>query len=112
MTPTGSSPSPDGATFALSTAADAEYEVYLFELGPQDCNSVAVLQNVIGGPCLPAFMSFAGYAPESPMWVWVGPTIYDGPQIEFDYLLLGTGLMPGVIATENTSWSSMKALYQ
>lgn len=100
-----------GANGGGDFVIDAEYAVYLFELGPQDCASVGVLQQPIGGPCLEAYMTLAGYAEGSPMWIWIGPTIYDGPQIEFDYLLTASGLFADV-ATENTSWSSMKALYQ
>jgi hypothetical protein len=102
-----------GATGVIDITIDAEYAAYLFELFPQDCNAVAVAQQVIGGPCLPAYMTISGYGEGDDVWVWVGPTVFASPDgtREFDYVLWFTGLF-GEIATEETSWSSLKALYQ
>ena len=102
-----------GATGVIDLVIDAEYAVYLFELFPQDCAAVAVAQQATGGPCLEAYMTISGYGEGDDVWVWVGPTVYSSPDgtREFDYVLWMTGLF-GEIATEDTSWSSLKALYQ
>jgi hypothetical protein len=87
--------------------ADAEFATFMFELGPQDCGSVAVIQNVTFGPCTEGTMTIAG-APGSTVWFWVGPTTFEGPVNEYDYVIY-TNL--GVIATEAHSWTGVKALF-
>ena len=95
----------------LEVTLDAEVESYLFELGPQDCATVGVIQNVIGGPCAPADMAIAG-AEGSPIWIWVGPTDFYAPDgsdlFEYDYVLwlnIGT-------ATQEQTWTGVKALFE
>jgi hypothetical protein len=86
---------------------DAEQPTYMFELGPQDCGSVGVIQNVIMGPCTEATMVIPG-AVGSTIWFWVGPTTFSGPVNEYDYVLY-SNLTP--IATEDHSWTGVKALF-
>ena len=95
---------PDGTR---TITADAEEETYLFELGPQDCDAVGILQTVIVGPCSEGSLTVTG-APWSTVWLWVGPTVFDGTG-EYDYILR---LEPDdVIATEAQSWSAVKGLF-
>ncbi len=95
---------PDGTR---TITADAEEETYLFELGPQDCESVGVLQNVIVGPCSEGSLTVTG-APWSTVWIWVGPTVFGGSG-EYDDILR---LEPDdVVATEGQSWSAVKGLF-
>jgi len=103
-----------GASGTADFVIDAEYAVSLFELSPQDCDNVAVAQSVEAGPCNEASLAVSGYGEGAPVWMWVGPTVFEAPGDDdtFDYVLMASGLLPGTIATENTSWSSMKALYQ
>jgi hypothetical protein len=91
----------------VEVIGDAEVATYMFELGPQDCGSVAVIQNVIMGPCNEATMVIPG-AVGSTVWFWVGPTTFDGSG-EYDYVL-HTNLQC-IIATEPHSWSSVKSLF-
>jgi hypothetical protein len=84
---------------------DAEFETYMFELGPQDCGAVAVIQNVIIGPCTEASMIITG-APGSTFWFWVGPTTFDGSG-EYGYLIF----TDWIYATETQSWSTVKSLF-
>ena len=100
---------PVGATGLVEIVADAEYAVYIFELSPQDCPTVAVAQQATAGPCTEAFMTLTG-APNSTKWFWVGPTVFASPDdtTEFDYTIWFSG-MP--VATESTTWSNVKALY-
>jgi hypothetical protein len=94
----------------IEFTGDAELATYMFELGPQDCNSVGVLQNVIMGPCSPATMVVTG-APGSTVWFWVGPTTYASPDgsdvFMYDYVVN----ISGVIATEDHSWTGVKSLF-
>jgi hypothetical protein len=91
----------------IEIVGDAERETYLLELGPQDCGSVGVVQDVIVGPCAPATLTIAG-APGSVVWFWVGPTFFVGPVNEYNYVLY-TNL--GAVATESSSWSAVKGLF-
>ncbi|MEZ4388091.1 MAG: hypothetical protein R3D98_11045 [Candidatus Krumholzibacteriia bacterium] len=92
----------------LEITGDANFTTYLFELGPQDCGSVAVIQNVICGPFQPATMTIPG-APGSTVWFWVGPTTFDGPTGEYLYVLW-SNLEPAV-AVAPRSWSAVKGLF-
>ncbi len=97
----------------LGIAADAEYSTYIFELGPQDCDAVGVLQQATVGPCDDGAVTISGYAPGASVWFWVGPTVFvppSGADDEYDYVVWFTGLEPAV-AIEATTWSTLKALY-
>ncbi len=95
----------------LEITGDAELATYMFELGPQDCNNVGVLQNVVIGPCLEGTMVITG-APGSEIWFWVGPTTFGSPDgsdvYEYDYALQSN---LGPIATESHSWTDVKGLF-
>jgi len=90
----------------IEIIGDAEFATFMFELGPQDCNAVAVIQQATIGPCAEASMTIPGAA-GSIAWFWVGPTTFDGAG-EYDYVLL-TNLAP--VATEAHSWTGVKALF-
>jgi hypothetical protein len=96
---------PDGGVFEV--VGDAEYPTYMFELFPQDCGSVGVVQNVIIGACNEASMTIVG-APGSLIWFWVGPTTFSGPVNEYNYVLFSN---LGPIAVENHSWTGVKSLF-
>ncbi len=95
----------------LEITGDAEESCFLFELGPQDCDDVAVVQDVIIGKCAEASMTITG-EPGATVWFWVGPTAFASPDgadvYEFDYVL-ELNLDP--VATENHSWSDVKSLF-
>jgi hypothetical protein len=100
-----------GSSGAVEITADAEYATYIFELGPRDCASVGVIQNVIVGPCAEGYMTIPA-APMEPVWFWVGPTVFAPPvggDSTYDYVLWLAG---GMVVTESTTWSTMKALYR
>jgi len=98
---------PDGGV--LEITGDAEFACVMYELAPQDCDAVAVVQSTNIGPCLEGTMTIVG-APGSTIWFWVGPTAFSGPVNEFNYLL-NLNLEGGVIATENHSWTGVKSLF-
>ena len=85
---------------------DAEQFTYMFELGPQDCDDVAVMQSVVIGPCSEGTLTIP-FDPGSTMWLWVGPTTFEGPVNEYDYTLF----IPAGLATETHSWTAVKALF-
>jgi len=91
----------------LEVTGDAEEATYTFELGPQDCSQVAVVQNVPIGPCTPATMTIVGPA-GSLVWYWVGPQhFWEGTTYEYDYVLWLNIVTP----VENHSWTNVKSLF-
>ena len=86
---------------------DAEFPTYVFELGPQDCGNVAVLQDIEVGPCEPGWIILAG-EPGSDAWLWVGPTTFAGPVNEYTYTMFRAWVSP----TESHSWSAVKGLFE
>jgi hypothetical protein len=104
-----------GASGTLEIMLAAEQRSYLFELGPQDCESVDVLQLVESASCLDASLIVTG-EPGSTVWLWVGSTYFSPPGYppgnEYDYLLTLVGLEPGVVTTERATWSAVKMLYR
>ncbi len=95
----------------LDFTGDAEQPTYLFELGPQDCGEVAVLQSVEIGPCQENVMTIVA-EPGSVVWFWVGPTTFESPDgsdvYEYDYILE----FPWVTAVEDHTLSSVKNLFR
>ncbi len=104
-----------GSTGMIEIEADAEQPSYLFELGPQDCATVGILQIVSIGACLPGTMTITGEV-GTVAWIWVGPQTFGSPTgvtpYEFDYLLWLTGLESGPVAVEAASWTDVKSLYR
>jgi hypothetical protein len=105
----------------IEIRGDAEYETYLFELGPQDCSSVGVMQLVSIGPCAEGVLTVTGQ-PGATVWLWTGPTTFEPPDgselLEYGYVLWMTGLassgLTGVFDggdVEPTTWSDVKSLY-
>jgi len=103
---------PDGV---IELTADAVQPLYVFELGPQDCAEVGLIQSITVGPCLPASMTITG-EPLTTVWLWTGATTFNSPDgttpYEYDYIIWLSGLEPGVVATESRSWTGVKALYR
>ncbi len=95
----------------LEIYGDAELATYMFELGPQDCDTVGVLQNVIIGPCVEGAMVITG-SPGSTVWFWVGPTTFASPDgsdvYEYEYVLINNTIWDPV---ENDSWTDVRALF-
>jgi len=98
-----------GAEGYTEITGDAEEASYMFELGPQDCNDVAVIQNYSIGPCSESTMTLVG-PPDSQVWFWVGPqNFWDGDTHEFTYVL---HIYYGGVAVENHSLSGVKSLFR
>lgn len=99
-----------GAGAGIAITADAEYATHMFELGPQDCASVAVVQLLTAGPCAPATMTITGYAPDAPVWFWAGSTVFappSGAETSYDYVVWFSGLAPGPVDHGNVKILAM-----
>jgi hypothetical protein len=104
-----------GELGVASWTLDAEQESYGFILGPQDCATVGVLEQILVGPCAPAELTIQGN-PGDLVWLWVGASTYDPPAgfvgYEYNYVATFSGLEPTGIATENVSFDGIKSLYR
>lgn len=100
---------PDGA---VEITANAEFQTFFFELRPQDCGNLAVIEQMTAGACNEVTMTIAGYAPDAPIWLWVGPTVYIAPTLEteYDYVIWFSGLSYATPVAAAT-WGAVKALY-
>jgi hypothetical protein len=96
----------------LEITGDAEFATYMLELAPQDCENVAVAQDVVIGPCQEATMTITG-EPGSLVWFFVGSTVFNQPTYfegnEYNYVLYLNLEEP--VATERQSWSAVKSLF-
>jgi hypothetical protein len=106
-----------GPTGQIDILVDAEQETYIYELGPQDCSQVDVIQRAIAGPCHEATLTITGYGWGWPVWFWVGPTTFSPPpgeDSEYDYIVWFAGLDFYIsrIATEPRTWGDVKSLYR
>ena len=92
---------------------DAEQATYMFEiLNMPDCETIELGQQATAGPCLPASLTLYG-EPGSQVYLWLGPVDYFPPTgfegHEYDYVC---EFFTEAIATENTTWSQLKAMYR
>jgi len=94
---------------ALEITAFAEAASYLFELGPQDCGAVGVVQSFAICPEEGVTMTVLGPAGAT-VWVWFGPqTFWSGETWDYAYRL---ELNLGPVAVADRSWSSVKRLFE
>jgi hypothetical protein len=103
-----------GAGGTIQITCETEYNTYLFELGPQDCAAIGVIQQTTVANCEEGHLTIGGYGPDAPVWFWVGPTVFASPGggvEEFNYAVWFSGLASAV-ASEATTWSAVKALYE
>ena len=93
----------------IDITIDAEYAVNFFVLNT-DCQNIQLLYQAVGGPCIPAALSFPT-GPGDVYWLWVGPTVFSGPVYEFEYQLNVCGIY-GSVPTESSTWGGVKDLYR
>jgi len=103
---------PEGAG-VLECSLCGEFPTNLFELGPQNCDEVGVLQAALS-QWEWAYMTIVG-TPGDLVWLWVGPTTYSPPPgfigHEYEYILELVGLQ-GPVATDPHTWTQVKGLYR
>jgi len=104
-----------GDTGVIEVTGDAERETYLFDLGLQDCAIPATTQVIIVGPCSEDSMTMETY-PGYSMWFCAGPTTFTAPgesyPYEYNYTIHFTGLAPQPVATQSTTWTTVKSLFR
>lgn len=107
---------PMGPGGMINVAMEAEQETYIFELWPQDCDNVAVLQSATGSDCSAGYMSIEGYAPGQMVWFWVGSTRFTSPDgahpEQYQYACWFSGLAGPPVETERTTWSTLKSMFR
>ena len=105
---------PDGDGQLVVTVS-AQEETYVYELGPHDCDEVAVLQQSWTHECLEVSLTVTG-VPGTLVWLMVRPGANHPPvwQVghEYEYLLHLDGLADSVVRTEQRTWSSVKQLFR
>ena len=95
-----------GPNHEVELFVDAEQPTYVFELAPRDCGEVAVVQSLEVGPCNEGVLTIPA-EPGSVVWVWIGPTTFEGPVDEYGYTLFRYWWT----ATEHHTWSAVKAMF-
>ena len=102
-----------GDAGVIEVFGDAEQPTYVFD-NYQDCGIPEWIQDITVGECDEASMAMLG-VPGHTKWVVVLPTTFTSPTgeypYEYDYVLHFAGL-PAAVATERTSWSTIKALFE
>ena len=97
----------------IEITAEAELATRVYELGPQDCGAVGVLQELVLEPCTEGVLTIVGQ-PWTWAWVWVGAAGFEAPGgeevLEYDYRLqIDRG---GDLPVEARSWSAVKGLFR
>ena len=98
------------ASGSLNIVGSGDQWTNLYELGPQDCDSVGVLQSVMFGQLSPAGFTVTG-VPGTDAWIWVGSTVFEQPPGAPDNEYLYVLHLEGVVAVKNHSWSDVKTLF-
>jgi hypothetical protein len=98
------------ASGMVTIAAVPEFDSYLFELGPQDCGAVGVLQSVPIMGFNEGSLTVTG-DPGQDVWIWFGPQGYESPNgddvFEYDYVMF----LDIPIAMKTRRWTDVKALF-
>ena len=98
-------------TGVMEFTCESEYPTYMFKLAPLDCATVGVELQAIADCDAPATLAFAVTAGEQ-VWLWIGPTTYTGPVLEYDYFMTVSNNVFDVVPTEEMSFGGVKALYR
>ena len=97
----------------LEVTLEAEVGTRLLEIGPHECGTVDILQEVISEDCDTPTLTVVGEEGAA-VWLWVGPAGYYPSGMPFDAYeynyLLTTNL--GVVSVEEQSWAGVKAMFR
>lgn len=104
-----------GTEGVIEWTLDAEQWIQGRVLAPLDCGRAATVQEFMAGPCSPASVTIRGGAGDL-VWLWVAPVGFLPPAgfegHEFEYTSLLTGVQSSSVATDATSWDSLKSMYR
>ncbi len=98
-------------TGVMGMAVFSEFPVYIFKLFPLDCATTEVDLQAIADCDAPGTLIFPVTAGEE-IWLWVGPTIFNGPVTEFTYFMTVSNNTFDVVPNEDMSWGGVKSLYR
>jgi hypothetical protein len=88
-----------------------EFPVFMFELFPEDCATVAVNQQASPLACETGSLTIPTFAGDE-IWLWVGPQVFSGLP-EFTYLMEVAGCEPGgSTPVDDSTWGTIKSMYQ
>jgi hypothetical protein len=104
------------SVFALETGQmeatlEPEHPCLLIKVGPTDCATASPELTVPADCGEPGNLVFPVTAGEE-IWLWVGPTDFSGPVLEFTYFLTVSNNMFDVVGAEDKTWGGVKALYR
>ena len=104
-----------GPTGVVEFTADAEQRTYFKELS-QTCQMGEPFLPLVAGRCGPGTLTTVSpyYDPGETIWFWVAPTVFvppPGADNEYHYVVWFSGL-EAAVATEPTTWGTVKALYE
>jgi len=88
----------------------SEWEVDMLVIAP-DCAELELLYTAFVPFLEPVTLSFPT-TPGEVFWLWVGPTSFDGPLDEFDYLMDICGIQSETVPAERQTWGGLKNLYR
>jgi len=95
----------------MEFTVESELPLYMFKLAPTDCATVAVEPSAIADCEAPANLTFPVTVGEE-VWLWTGPTTFEGPVNEFTYFMTVSNNTFDVVPNEGMSWGQVKSLYR
>jgi hypothetical protein len=98
-------------TGVMEFTVESEHPCYIFKLAPTDCANVAVELQATADCEQPATLAFPVQADEE-VWLWVGPTTFEGPVTEFTYFATFSNNLFDVVPAEEKSFGDVKAMYR
>jgi hypothetical protein len=99
--------------YEIEWTIDAEFAVQCFVIVPDySCpGTYDIVYEFTAGPCSQNTLSFFTN-PGEEFWLWVGPTIFEGPVYEFTYFMTVCGIQTDVIPTQQSSLGVLKNMYR
>ncbi len=97
----------------MEFTVESQYPCYLFQLtpSPMDCGLVAVGLQTTSDCGAPGTLSIPVVAGEV-VYLWVGPTTYTGPVLEFPYSMTVCNNEFGTVSNEDMDWGQVKTLFK
>ena len=100
-------------TGLMTFTVESEYPCNIYQLipSPMDCLAVDVGLSAIADCGAPATLSIPVIAGEV-VYLWVGPTTYTGPVLEFNYSMTVCNHEFESVSNEDMNWGQVKDLYK
>lgn len=103
-----------GASGQIEWTVESEIAAWFFEIEGQVCDG-ELINIMTPGECEVTTVTMVG-TPGSQAWIWAGAQEYSPPVgfdgYNFNYRMEFTGLQEGPVATEATTFDSLKSLYR